>query len=478
MKCAKCGRDNRDGAGFCAWCGAPTGAHAPANAAPSVAAQPLTAMPIDAEPAIDPTEFEEEPALIEAELEAAPAAQPDGEREPSETHALAPASDTPPVSEGPMAPGALLVGRYQIVELLESAPEADTVGASAGRTYRARDLGACAACGYSANTPDADGTLSYCEACGAALDRPVLVTLVERVEALPPAYDARFEEAGRVYFVTLDPPAAPDAAPAQSAIRRLAWGRATDKGVRRQQNEDYLETWYYSAGFGQADGVLLGLFLVADGLGGHDAGEVASRLATDSFWHSLRQSAWEPLVRGDRLPAERIDEALTSAAAAANKAVYDARIAKANDMSTTLTLAFVVDGVAHLANVGDSRAYLWNAAGLQQITVDHSLVQRLVDEGSIKREEVYTHPRRNVIYRTIGDRPDVQADLFHHDLAIDDRIILCSDGLWEMVHDDGLEEVLLSEPDPQRACDRLMNNANLAGGDDNITIIIVQVVGE
>jgi serine/threonine protein phosphatase PrpC len=436
-------------------------------------------MPFDVEPAINPTEFDGEPAPIEPEPEAAPAAQPDSAPEPSDTHALATTPSAPPPSEGPLAPGTLLAGRYQIVELLENAPEADTAGAAMGRTYRARALGACAACGYSANTPKADDALSYCEACGAVLDKPVLVTLVERVEALPPAFDARFEEAGRAYFVTLDPPTPPDAAPAaQSAIRRLAWGRATDKGVRREQNEDYLETWYYSAGGGQADGVLLGLFVVADGLGGHDAGEVASRLATDSFWHTLRQSAWEPLVRGEHLSPERIDEALTSAVAAANTAVYDARIAKTNDMSTTLTLAFVVDGVAYLANVGDSRAYLWNAAGLQQITVDHSLVQRLVDEGSLQRKEVYTHPRRNIIYRTIGDRPDVQADLFHHDLAIDDRLVLCSDGLWEMVHDDGLEEVLLSEPDPQRACDRLVNNANLAGGDDNITIIIVQVVGE
>jgi len=124
--------------------------------------------------------------------------------------------------------------------------------------------------------------------------------------------------------------------------------------------------------------------------------------------------------------------------------------------------------------VGDSRAYLWNADGLRRITRDHSLVQRLVDAGQITPEEVYTHPQRNLIYQSIGDRPEVQVDTFRRHLAVDDRLVLCSDGLWEMVHDDGLEEVLLSEPDPQRACDRLVQNANLAGGEDNITVIIVQ----
>jgi protein phosphatase len=119
---------------------------------------------------------------------------------------------------------------------------------------------------------------------------------------------------------------------------------------------------------------------------------------------------------------------------------------------------------------------VWNAVGLRRLTKDHSLVQRLVDDGQITREEVYSHPQRNLIYKSIGDRPEVQADIVHHTLANDDRLVLCSDGLWEMVHDDGLEEVLLSEPDVQRASDRLVANANLAGGDDNISVIIVQAV--
>jgi serine/threonine protein phosphatase PrpC len=248
---------------------------------------------------------------------------------------------------------------------------------------------------------------------------------------------------------------------------------------------------------------------------------VASRMATDSIWQALREEVWEPLVRAPALAApvlaapvsaasgaaaqpatlesgapgstatrklgagqetgasgtvDLVDKKLAEAVVRANRVVYDARIAKVNDMSTTVTLALVINGLAHIANVGDSRTYLWNAAGLRPLTKDHSLVQRLVDDGQMNRDEVYSHPQRNLIYKSIGDRPDVQPDIYRHSLAPDDRLILCSDGLWEMVHDDGIEEVLLSEPDPQRASDRLVANANLAGGDDNISVIIVQAV--
>jgi serine/threonine protein phosphatase PrpC len=106
-------------------------------------------------------------------------------------------------------------------------------------------------------------------------------------------------------------------------------------------------------------------------------------------------------------------------------------------MSTTLTMALIVGATAYIANVGDSRSYLWNADGLQRITHDHSLVQRLVDAGEITAEEVYTHPQRNLIYQSIGDRPAVAGGYLSADVAVDDRLVLCSDGLWEMVHDDG-----------------------------------------
>jgi protein phosphatase len=142
-------------------------------------------------------------------------------------------------------------------------------------------------------------------------------------------------------------------------------------------------------------------------------------------------------------------------------------------MSSTITAALIVEGTAYVANVGDSRTYLWSATGLRSLTKDHSLVQRLVDNGQIEPQAVYAHPQRNLIYQSMGDRPEVQPDTLRLALSADDRLILCSDGLWEMVRTEGLEEVLLAEPDPQRACDTLLHNANLAGGEDNISVIIV-----
>jgi serine/threonine protein phosphatase PrpC len=364
---------------------------------------------------------------------------------------------------GPLRPGDVLAERYEIVELLESTPEHNR--------YRASERGRCAACGYDDNAPGE----AFCAKCGAGLDKPGTVIIEEELRRAPEQFDLRFSVDERDYFVTIEPPAplAPEAPPAPGTLPlRLTWGRSTDQGKQRDHNEDYVEVWLYARG----SGGVLGLFVVADGLGGQDSGEVASRLATDTVWEALRVSVWEPIIRGEVLPADKPEAALVAAVNAANKAVYETRTARKSEMSTTLTLALVLDGTAYIANVGDSRTYLWNAAGLRRITKDHSLVQRLVDTGVIAPRDVYTHPQRNLIYQSIGDRLDVKVDTFRHPLAADDRLILCSDGLWEMVRDEGLEEVLLAEADPQRASVQLVHNANLAGGEDNISAIIVQAI--
>jgi protein phosphatase len=368
-----------------------------------------------------------------------------------------------------LEPGTILIDRYEVIELLEAGPER--------RVYRARDLSQCIYCGYEQNPPDSD----FCEACGAVLDRERHARVVEMPAAAPESYDLHFISGQQEYFVSAE---ADEEIPGPAARRErqrltLTWGQATDPGLQRDHNEDYLDTWFYTSG----SGPLLSLFVVADGLGGQDSGEVASRLATETVWQTLREHVWEPIMSGQERSKDELDSALVEAVETANQTVYDRRIEQGSEMSTTLTLALVVDGTAHIGNVGDSRTYLWSAEGLQQITRDHSLVQRLVDAGELRRDEVYTHPQRNLIYQSIGDRAGkgvgakVQVDTYRHQLRSDDRLILCSDGLWEMVRDEGLEEVLLSEPDPQRACDRLIENANLAGGEDNISVIIVQAVG-
>jgi serine/threonine protein phosphatase PrpC len=455
MKCSNCGRENRNQAGFCAWCGALLKPSKPyAEQCPPPSGQPET-VPERVQAAAQPV----------APPEESPPSPPEQAQAPSPDEPPAPSEVVQDLDQGgelaPLHPGQVLSGRYEIVELIENGEQR--------RTYRAVDLCRCAACGYDDNTPDAE----YCHECGATLDTPCYAMIVERVEHLPEQYDERFTEGEREYFVTAEPLPHREATTkfeADSSPLKLTWGKATDKGLQRDHNEDYAETWFYATGSGRT----LGLFIVADGLGGQDSGEVASRMATDAVWESLRANVWEPIIRGEYLDPDTIKARLVEAIKQANQTVYDTRIPRNSTMSTTMTLALIVDRMAYIGNVGDSRTYLWNKSGLQRITKDHSLVQRLVDAGEITPEEVYSHPQRNLIYQSIGDHPRVEVDIYSDELAADDHLILCSDGLWEMVRDEGLEEVLLSEPDPQQACERLVQNANLAGGEDNISVIVVQ----
>ncbi len=444
MKCPACGRENRAQAGFCAWCGerlktAPTAPEEPS--APQAPAAP------------EASAADQETSLT------ARSDAPEGAAAPA--IAASPVETRPPGGTTPLHPGDVLAQRYRILDLIESGPE--------GNLYRADDLFGCGACGYDDNATDD----AYCRRCGASLEAPRYVLVQERMRHTPEEYEVHFVAGERDYYVTAEPQ--PTGARPMPTVRpplRLIWGRATDQGLQRDHNEDYLEAWLYV----KSSGGLLGLFVVADGLGGQDSGEVASRMATDAIWQALRQSVWEPIIRDESLPPETLEQRLAGAVKAANQAVYAARLARHSEMSTTVTLALLLNETAYIGNVGDSRTYLWNAAGLQRITKDHSLVQRLVDLGQITPDQVYSHPQRNLIYQSIGDRPDVRVDTFRVRLAPDDHLILCSDGLWEMVHDEGLEEVLLSETDPQRACERLVQNANLAGGEDNISVIIIKAV--
>jgi protein phosphatase len=130
---------------------------------------------------------------------------------------------------------------------------------------------------------------------------------------------------------------------------------------------------------------------------------------------------------------------------------------------------------AVVINVGDSRTYRLRQGHLEQITRDHSIVARLVEQGYLSKEEIYAHDQKSVIYRSLGDRPDVEIDTFQLDLSPGDRLLLCSDGLWEMVRDPLIEEVLLERYDPQQACDRLVELANLSGGEDNISVVVINI---
>jgi len=216
----------------------------------------------------------------------------------------------------------------------------------------------------------------------------------------------------------------------------------------------------------------VGLYVVADGMGGHEVGDVASRRAVEAVAQQAVAEVLAQATLGGPLPDAR--QWLAAAAQNANRVVHDQRKAAGTDMGTTLVMALLVGSTATVANVGDSRAYLLKDDSIVQITTDHSLVERLVATGQITPEEAVDHPQRNIIYRVIGDKPRVEVDLFEQLLAPAEALLLCSDGLSAMVPDERIWQVWRSSVSPQDACDRLVEAANDAGGEDNITVVIVQ----
>ena len=207
------------------------------------------------------------------------------------------------------------------------------------------------------------------------------------------------------------------------------------------------------------------LYAVADGMGGHRGGEVASQLALETV---------ERLFRSGRGTLEhQIREA--------NRAVFErsAEDRSVAGMGTTLTAALVRDGEVHLAHVGDSRAYLLRAGALRQLTQDHTLVGRMIRAGEISEAEAEVHPHRNVLTRVVGTEPDVRVDERDVGLLEGDRLLLCSDGLTNMVTEDQVQAVLEAVPtNPQEAADRLVRAANRAGGVDNITVVVLDLVSD
>jgi serine/threonine protein phosphatase PrpC len=239
----------------------------------------------------------------------------------------------------------------------------------------------------------------------------------------------------------------------------------TDVGLKRQLNEDNL----LMAESTRTNQTPLGLYVVADGLGGHQGGEVASELTIEAIHRHFTEHLPEA--------ESSFKDWLTEAANAANRAV----LARQDDpdtikkMGSTLVMALVTGEKAYLANVGDSRGYRLTAKTIEQVTVDHSLVERLVQIGQLTRDEARTHKNRNVVYNTIGDKPNLEVSLYQTPLEPGDRLLLCSDGLSGMVTDEHLLKISQNQPDPANACQLMVKAAKTAGGTDNITVIIVQM---
>ena len=215
-----------------------------------------------------------------------------------------------------------------------------------------------------------------------------------------------------------------------------------------------------------------GLFVVADGMGGHAAGEVASLMAVQTLERELTG------VRdlADSHAAERVTEALRLA----NRCIHDRTITEVDKqgMGTTASVLLLAGSRYMIGQVGDSRVYLLRDGALQQLTKDHSYVQEQVDAGFLTPEQARYHPYSNVITRCVGASPDVQPDIYEGDVRIGDLFLVASDGLTGMVDDRRLQMLLMSRTEPERKVYSLIQEANGRGGLDNITAIVVQVMPE
>jgi protein phosphatase len=230
-------------------------------------------------------------------------------------------------------------------------------------------------------------------------------------------------------------------------------------------------------GQNRVSGASVSLYAVADGLGGYEGGEIASKMALKVMAENISKFILSASWENDLNNKAAISKALTVGIRAANNEVLSQSHTYANNMATTLVTALVINDSAYIANVGDSRAYCLDGGQIRQITVDHSLVAGLVSAGEIGPEELYTHPQRNIVTRWLGSDMNMEVDLFNEILKPNKSLILCSDGLWEMVKDIHIEKIVLEQSTAQEACEQLVDMAKQNGGIDNISVIIVKVTG-
>lgn len=253
-------------------------------------------------------------------------------------------------------------------------------------------------------------------------------------------------------------------------MRILAHGK-TDVGAVREHNEDAFH-----------NGAERGFFIVADGMGGQLAGEIASRMAVDVVRDYLERSSQgeEGIIGGFDRQYSVAANRLASGIRLANQVIYEA--GKSNpgwrSMGTTIVVALLDGSRLSVAHVGDSRCYLVRGGALTQLTDDHSLVAEQERQGLISKEEAAKSQIKNIITRALGEGPDVEVDLNDYDLIDGDRILLCSDGLSNMVTEQELLAIIDKEHDPALACDILIGLANSHGGRDNITAILAYFSAE
>jgi len=242
----------------------------------------------------------------------------------------------------------------------------------------------------------------------------------------------------------------------------MKYGIKSHKGMVREINEDSYNVIFNSSKMAVA-------FILADGMGGHSAGEVASKMAVDYISSSLESIF-------DNLREENIETTMREIIEKANDIIYQ----KSSEpgpyfgMGTTLLMAIFLGKKLYVIHIGDSRAYLMRDGVIKQLTTDHSYVEELIKNGSITRVEAEHHPQKHIITRALGCFQSVDTDISSFDILHNDIFILCTDGLTNMLSDDKIKSIVEKHEDPQLACTELVEEANTNGGIDNITVVIIR----
>ncbi len=376
------------------------------------------------------------------------------------------------------AVGTVIAGRYEVAQVVSDAADDHVYLVTDHQGYQR-----CWNCGSQEN---AEGD-EFCIDCGAELlnasynmhEYPAEQSKDNEAHVLAGTIINTFVDQGHTYVVE-QPHAEQVVFP--TGVHLLAATDSDAGNVRRSEpNEDSTLVLQLQRVHESQSGPV-GVFIVADGMGGHDNGQGASRTTINVISERMVRELLMPPLEAEKnaqqpapLDEDGLVALLQGSVEDANTALCQVNQRDKSDMGSTITGFMISEDHAYILNVGDSRTYMLREGKLHQLTNDHSLVGQLVAGGLIEPDDVYTHPQRSQIYRSLGDKLNVQIDIFKQQVYPGDILLSCSDGLWEMVRNPQITELLSNAPDPQTACSQLIEAANTNGGEDNVSAVVVFV---
>lgn len=377
-----------------------------------------------------------------------------------------------------LAVGAVLQGRYEVSGLVS-----EEAGQHVYQVIDRQGYQRCWNCGSEQNREGDE----FCIDCGAGLadvaylmhEYPATQEQGAEANVLHETIVNTFVDQGRTYVIAQEQAAEN---PFPNGVHLSVASNSDAGDIRRADpNEDSTLALLFQR-IHESNAAPAGLFVVADGMGGHDNGQRASHIAISTLAERITRDLFlAPLSSenaGEAVNAPDEDalvSLLNDAVENANAAIYKENQRDKTDMGSTITGFMIYGDYAFIFNVGDSRTYMMRGGQIYRLTTDHSLVAQLVAGGLIQPDDVYTHPQRSQIFRSLGDKLNVQIDIFKQQLHPGDILLSCCDGLWEMVRDPQIESILTAAPDLQAACSQLIDAANENGGEDNISAVIVSV---